>query len=107
MVNAHSVVVRSEDEFAADMSSQDTEATMEPPASEAAADEAVAGTEPVQDALSILNLATLPETRDELNRIIKQLLFRAHPDHNFNSAASKDFTQKILAARTILMQQYN
>jgi len=56
-------------------------------------------------ALRELRLQAMPESREALNKVVKTLLFQVHPDRNFGSAAAKDFTQRILHARSVLMSQ--
>ena len=54
-------------------------------------------------ALRELRLQAMPESREALNKVVKTLLFQVHPDRNFGCAAAKDFTQRILHARSVLM----
>lgn len=61
----------------------------------------------VNNALQILNLPAVPESTSDVNKAVKQLLFRAHPDHNFNSPESNEYTQKVLLARNVLLSIFS
>ena len=58
--------------------------------------------EQINNALIILGLSALPSTVAEANAAARTVLKASHPDHNFNSSASVERTQKILDARTLL-----
>ena len=58
--------------------------------------------EQINNALIILGLSALPSTVAEVNAAARTVLKASHPDHNFNSSASVERTQKILDARTLL-----
>jgi hypothetical protein len=66
----------------------DTQATNTPASEESLGAEDGADKATINNALKILNLTTMPETSSELNKIVRALLFRAHPDHHFNSPES-------------------
>ena len=90
--------------------SQDTEATMpepEPePVPEPGASTEESANAAVADALRVMKLTSLPATKDDLQKVVKNLLKVAHPDRNFNSTASKEYTQSIVAARSVLLRAY-
>jgi hypothetical protein len=85
------------------MASQDTEDTVD--AEEVEDDPAP--TDEVQTSLAVLGLSALPETVVELNKVMKAALFKAHPDKNFNDPSSNERVQEVLAARKVLLKQYN
>ena len=86
-------------------SSQDTEATMQ---HESENDPNLSPEEnektAITEALRVMNLQALPENKTALTSVVKSLLFRAHPDRNFNSQVSKEYTQTIIAARAVLLR---
>lgn len=53
-------------------------------------------------ALETLCLTTLPPTVQELEKTVRELLLRIHPDHNFNSIDAKEKTQAVLNARSAI-----
>lgn len=61
----------------------------------------------VNNALLILNLPAVPESASDVNKAVKQLVFRAHPDHNFNSPESNEYTQKVILARNVLLSLFS
>ena len=58
----------------------------------------------VHDALLLLSLTALPESVAELNKIVRREVFVAHPDKNFNDPLAKERTQRVLAAREVLLK---
>ena len=54
------------------------------------------------DALATLNLNEIPANVQELEKTVRALLFKVHPDHNLNSTAAKEKTQAVLNARAVI-----
>ena len=62
---------------------------------------------PPPQALGIFELDQVPEDVSEVNSVFSNKMKHAHPDKNFNSPQAKEYTQKLLAARAILLKQLN
>ena len=61
----------------------------------------------VADALKILDMSVLPSSHTVLTAAVCKILRRAHPDRKFNSKASHEESQRVLAARAVLQEAIN